>query len=69
MFAHRLQGSAPAVAVVRGLLIGLFGFAAFFLTLGQLLAVGSIAIAFAAAIVVVLVVQGGSLALGRRLWR
>jgi hypothetical protein len=68
-FAHRLQGSASAVAVLRGLLLGLFGFAAFFLTLGQLLAVSSIAIAFVAAIVVVLVVQGGSLALGRRLWQ
>jgi hypothetical protein len=68
-FAHRLRGSASAVAVLRGLLLGLFGFAAFFLTLGQLLAVSSIAIAFVAAIVVVLAVQGGSLALGRRLWR
>jgi hypothetical protein len=68
-FAHRLQGSASAVAVLRGLLLGLFGFAAFFLTLGQLLSVSSIAIAFVAAIVVVLVVQGGSLALGRRLWQ
>jgi hypothetical protein len=68
-FAHRLQGSASAVAVLRGLVLGLFGFAAFFLTLGQLLGVSSIAIAFVAAIVVVLVVQCGSLALRRRLWR
>jgi hypothetical protein len=66
-FAHRLQGSPSAVAVLRGLLLGLFGFAAFFLTLGQLLAVSSIAIAFAAATIVVLVGQGASLAASRRL--
>ncbi len=28
-FAHRVQGAAPAVGVLRGLLLGLFAFAAF----------------------------------------
>jgi hypothetical protein len=58
--------ATAALGIMAG---GLFAFAAFFLTLGQLLAATSIAIAFAAAIVVVLVVQGGSLAFGQRLWR
>lgn len=66
-FAHRLQGAAPAVGVLRGLLLGCFAFAAFFLTLAQLLAGQGVAIAFAAAVFVVLCVQGASLTVGRRL--
>ena len=66
-FAHRIQGAAPAVGVLRGLLLGLFAFAAFFMTLAELLATEGIAVAFAAAVVVVLAVQGASLAVGRRL--
>ena len=66
VFAHRLQGPAPAVGVVRGLLLGLFAFASFFLTLSSLLTYG-IALAFVAAIAVAVVVQGASLFAGRRL--
>ena len=65
-FAHRLQGAGQAVGVVRGLLLGLFAFAAFFLALSVLLPHG-IAVAFASAIAIALVVQGASLLAGRRL--
>lgn len=65
-FAHRLQGADSAVAVVRGLLLGLYGFAAFFLVLALLLPV-SIAGAFAAAIAVAVAVQGATFVAGRRL--
>lgn len=66
-FAHRIQGTAPAVAVLRGLLLGLFAFAAFFFTVAQLLTGYGIVIAFTAAVAAVLAVQGTTLALGRRL--
>jgi hypothetical protein len=59
-FAHRLQGAGAAVGVVRGLLLGLFAFASFFLTLSLLLPEG-IALAFVAAIAVAIGVQGASL--------
>ena len=65
VFAHRIQGSGPAVGVLRGLLLGLFAFASFFLTRALLLPEG-VATAFAAAIVVALAVQGASLVVGRR---
>lgn len=65
-FAHRLQGAGPAVGVVRGLLLGLFAFASFFLVLSLLLPAG-IALAFVAAVAVAIVVQGASLLAGRRL--
>ena len=67
VFAHRIVGVAPAIGVLRGLLLGLFSFAAFFLTLAELLPGQGIAIAFAAAILGALAVQGISLGLGRRL--
>jgi len=66
-FAHRIQGAVPAIGVLRGLLLGLFAFAAFLLTLAELLAGQGVALAFVAAAAVLLVVQGGSLAVGRRL--
>jgi hypothetical protein len=66
-FAHRTGGVAPAVGVLRGLLLGLFSFACFFLTLAELLPGQGIAVAFAAAILVALALQGASLALGRRM--
>jgi hypothetical protein len=65
-FAHRFQGAGSAVGVLRGLLLGLFAFAAFFLLLSGLLLYG-IALAFGFAIVAAFVVQGGSLVVGRRL--
>jgi len=65
-FAHRIQGTEPAVGVLRGLLLGLFAFASFFLVLALLLPAGLV-VAFASAIIAALVVQGASLVTGRRL--
>lgn len=67
VFAHRLQGIGAAIAVMRGLLLGLFSFAAFFAVLSLLLVPGGIALAFAVAIALALVLQAGSLVAGRRL--
>jgi hypothetical protein len=66
VFAHRIGGAGPAVGVLRGLLLGLFGFAVFFFALAELLAGQGVAPAFGAAIVLALAVQGASLTLGRR---
>ena len=65
-FAHRIQGAEQAVAVLRGLLLGLFAFASFFLTLALMLPTG-IGVAFVWATLVGLIVQGASLLAGRRL--
>lgn len=62
VFAHR-TGAAPAVAVLRGLLLGLFAFAAFFVVLGALIERAGGPAAFAAAIVSALAIQAASLAL------
>jgi hypothetical protein len=65
-FAHRWQGPAAAVEVLRGLQWGLFGFAAFFLVLATSLPRLGVAPAFAAAIVVALALQGAALWVLRR---
>jgi hypothetical protein len=62
VFAHR-DGAAPAVQVLRGLLLGLFSFAGFFAVLGGSIERLGIAGGFAAATVAALAIQGGSLAL------
>jgi len=67
VFSHHLQGAEAAVSVLRGLLLGLFAFAGFFLTIAQLLETNGIAVAFGAAIVVALALQAISLAASRRL--
>lgn len=66
VFAHQLEGPGPAVAVLRGLLVGLFAFAGFFLALATLLGQTGLAPAFAAAIVVTGVIQGLALWAMRR---
>ena len=65
-FAHRLTGAAAAERVLRGLLIGLFGFAGFFVVLALSIERIGIAAAFAAATATALAIQGGSLWLLRR---
>jgi hypothetical protein len=60
-FAHRLQGAAAAVSVLRGLLFGLFAFVAFCFVLGVGLIPLGIAGAFIAATAAALAVQGLSL--------
>jgi hypothetical protein len=60
-FAHR-AGATPAVQVLRGLLLGLFSFGAFFLVLGGLIERLGVVGGFAAAIATALAIQAGSLA-------
>jgi hypothetical protein len=62
VFAHR-SGAAPAAAVLRGLLLGLFAFAGFFLVLGLALERAGLALAFIAAIAAALAIQAASLRL------
>jgi hypothetical protein len=62
VFAHRATVGA-AVQVLRGLLLGLFGFAGFFLVLGLTIERAGTALAFTAAIVTALAIQATSLAL------
>lgn len=61
VFAHR-AGPPPAVQVLRGLLLGLFSFGAFFLVLGAVIEDLGLAGGFAAATAAALVVQAASLA-------
>lgn len=65
-FAHHLQGPAAAARVQRGLLLGLFSFAGFYLWLGLTLQPWGIAIGFSGALGVALLIQGGSLIVLRR---
>lgn len=60
IFAQQ-QGPAAAIGVLRGLLLGLFAFAGFFLALALLLEHTAIAPAFAVAILVALTIQSGTL--------
>ena len=60
-FAHHLSGAAAAARVLRGLLIGLFGFTGFFLLLALTLERIGIAGAFAAATALALAIQGVTL--------
>ncbi|MCX6066219.1 MAG: hypothetical protein NT121_10770 [Chloroflexi bacterium] len=60
VFAQRQQSRAGAVDILRGLLLGMFGFSAFYLTLALLLDRTGIVPAFLAAVVITLIVQGAS---------
>lgn len=66
IFAHQQQGSGAAITVLRGLLLGMFSFTSFFLTLSLLLQPAGIALTFAAAAIVALALQAGALWLLRR---
>jgi hypothetical protein len=65
VFGHRTRGPAAAIQVLRGLMIGLFAFTGFFAVLASTLVPLGIAEAFAAATVVALAIQAGSLRLMR----
>lgn len=65
VFAHRLEGARSAAGVLKGLLLGLFAFAGFFVVLAALIEQAGIAAAFGGA----LVFQGGSLCWLRRVAR
>ena len=60
VFAHR-AAAAPAIQVLRGLLLGLFAFAAFFVVLGVTIERAGVVTAFAAALIAALLVQTLSL--------
>lgn len=62
VFGHR-SGPAAAVQVLRGLLLGLFGFAGFFVVLGSLIEGAGLLLAFAAAVATTAAIQTGSLVL------
>jgi hypothetical protein len=66
VFAHHSGGWQAAVQVLRGLLYGLFGLAAFFTVLSAMIAQFAMTAAFASAILICLAVQGGSLWAVRR---
>ena len=65
VFAHVNDGPASAVAVLRGLLTGLYGFAAFFLVLGLLLVPAGPPVAFVCATLAVVATQAVALMLTR----
>jgi len=60
VFAHRLLGQAAALGLLRGLLVGLFSFAAFYTVLPELLAHAGTGVAFACAVPAALAVQAAS---------
>jgi hypothetical protein len=62
-FAHQQLGAAAATGVLRGLILGLFAFAAFFATLAALIADSRITLAFVGATIVALLIQGLSLSI------
>ena len=63
-FAHQQSGDAAAGRVLRGLLIGLFGFTGFFLVLALTIEPLGVAGSFAAATALALLIQGLSLWIG-----
>lgn len=60
-FAHHLDGSLSAIKVLKGLLVGLFSFASFFVVVAVLVERAHLALVFALAIAVALVLQSASL--------
>lgn len=60
-FGHHFHGAHAAIAVLRGLILGLFAFGGFFLALSALIERAGIGLAFAAAIAVALAIQAGAL--------
>ncbi|MFN8411696.1 MAG: hypothetical protein U0Z26_04845 [Anaerolineales bacterium] len=58
VFAHRHDGAASGINVLRGLIYGLFAFASFFLVLGLLIPNHSLTVSFLAAILAALTTQG-----------
>lgn len=60
-FAHRTQGADAARAVLRGLLLGLFAFSSFFVSLALLLTSVGVVGAFVVACAAALLVQAGTL--------
>ena len=68
IFAHQQNGPRAAALVLRGLLMGMFAFAGFFLALAVLLPSAGIAAAFITAILVALLLEAGAFWIIRRAW-
>jgi hypothetical protein len=64
-FTHRLQGAPAAARLFRGLALGMFAFASFFLVVGLVIERAPLVVTFLAASAVALLVQGGTLLLVR----
>jgi len=64
-FALRQQGATASAAIMHGVLLGLFGFVAFYLIVGLTIMHWGIGLAFLAATVGTLAVQGATLVLAR----
>jgi hypothetical protein len=69
VFTQRLDGPAAAVQLLRGAVLGLFAFTAFFLLVALLLVPDGVVVAFVAASLVALGIQGTTLAVLRRVQR
>jgi hypothetical protein len=67
VFATRSYGAAHAVQALRGLVLGLYAFAACFFAIGETLVALGVAASFSLGIAAALAVQGASLLLVRRL--
>jgi hypothetical protein len=67
IFAQRQQGADGAINVLRGLTLGLFAFAGFYLVLGLLIEKTPLAVSFGCAILTALTIQGTSLLILRKL--
>jgi hypothetical protein len=61
VFTHRFQGAAVTAKLLRGVVLGSFSFAGFFLVVAALLPWAGIALTFLCATVVALSMHGGSL--------
>jgi hypothetical protein len=66
VFAHRLEGPGAAARLLKGLLLGLFGFAAFFLVFASLMESAGLAVTVAAATAVTGALQAASFRVLRR---
>jgi hypothetical protein len=66
VFTHRLLGAAPARALLRGVVIGIFAYTVFFLIISILVVPFGIAVAFGLALVAALLTQGSTLWVIRR---
>jgi hypothetical protein len=65
-FTHHFQGGAAATPLLRGVLLGLFAFASFFLIVALLIVPAGLGVAFLCASVAALSVQGFSLLILQR---
>jgi hypothetical protein len=66
VFAHHVQGAPGARHVIRGLMMGLYGFVFCFAALGMLLTRTPVAVTYAVACLIGVVAQGVSFTVLRR---